>query len=287
MPSRAAGLAGLVLIAATAMPLGAQTMRTYAVARPVPATPIPLRATVDFGAGRVAIRAGEPGQLYATRFHYDAERFTPAQRFDPRTGILRLGLDPIGGGGIRVTSRQHLDQQALVTFAPGVPLLLDANLGASEATIDLGGLALAAVTVRSSASTTDLQVSSPTTGTCRLATFSIGAGELAARTLTNAACEEIRIEGGMGRAVLDFRGTWRRDARLVVDLSMGTLRLQVPRGTGVRLVAAGRFLSRLSAEGLTRTGDAWVTPGYAEAEHHLSVSLTTTVAGIEVEWVDR
>jgi len=276
----------LALATVVAAPVAAQSMRSYTVARPVPAAPVPLRATVDFGAGRVAIRAGDPGQLYATRLQYDAERFTPSQRYDPRTGILRLGLDPIGGAGIRVTSRQHLDQQAQIAFAPGVPLLLDANLGASDATIDLGGLALTSVAVRSSASSTELRVSAPTTGSCRLASLSIGAGTLVARELANAACEQLRIEGGVGRAVLDFRGSWRRDAQVVVDLAMGTLTLQVPRGIGVRFVATERFLSRLSAEGLTRGGGAWGTPGYEAAAHHLSVMLTTNVAGVEVEWVE-
>jgi hypothetical protein len=267
-------------------PLGAQAMRSYTVARPLPVTPAPLRATIDFGAGRVAIRSGVPGQLYAARFRYDAERFAPIQRYDARTGILHLGLETVGGGGIRVTSRQHLEQQATITFAPGVPFLLEANLGASDATIDLGGLQLAAVTIRSSASSSVIDVSSPTTGTCRLATFSIGAGELEARQLADAGCEEVRVEGGVGRAVLDFRGSWRRDARVVAELAMGTLTLRVPRGVGVRIDAADRFLSRLQAEGLTRNGDAWTTPGFDAATHHLRVVLTTNVAGVAVEWVE-
>ena len=53
----------LALATVVAAPVAAQSMRSYTVARPVPAAPVPLRATVDFGAGRVAIRAGDPGQL--------------------------------------------------------------------------------------------------------------------------------------------------------------------------------------------------------------------------------
>ncbi len=33
-------------------------------------------------------------------------------------------------------------------------------------------------------------------------------------------------------------------------------------------------------------GNDWTTPGFAEAEHKLTVELKTNVAGFEVEWVD-
>lgn len=284
MTGRAGLLAAVLALVATPA-LTAQTMRTYSASRPLKGAQPPLRTTLEFGAGRVVVRAGPGTDLYDVGLRYDADRYTPVHRYDPRTGILQLGLRSVGGGGIRVTSRSQLEQVARFEFAPTVPLLLQANLGASEAVIDLGGLNLVEVAVRSGATRGTVDVSRPTRGECREALFSVGAAELVAMRLANAGCAEVRVEGGVGRAVLDFTGTWRRDVRVTAELSMGTLTLRVPRGTGVR-VSADRFLTRFALDGFGRSGNDWTTPGFAEAEHKLAVELKTNVAGFEVEWVD-
>lgn len=275
-------LAALVAVAA---PLGAQTMRTYGASRAHVGAQPPLRTTLDFGAGRVVVRAGSDGDLYDVGMRYDADRYTPVHRYDPRTGILHLGVRSIGGTGIRVTSRSQLEQVARFAFAPTVPLLLEANLGASEAVLDLGGLTLVELAVRSGVTRGTVDFSAPTRGECREALFSVGAAELVAMRLANAGCAEVRVEGGVGRAVLDFGGAWRRNTRVTAELSMGTLTLRVPRGTGVR-IAADRFLTRFALDGFTREGNSWTTPDFASASRSLTVELKTTVAGFEVEWVD-
>jgi len=278
----------LVFLTAISAPtwLAAQSMRTYAASRPVTDTGIPLRASLDFGAGRVVVRAGNPGVLYATTMEYDADRYTPVQRYDPRTGILHLGLSTIGRGGLRVTSRQHLQQAARFEFAPGVSLILEANLGASEAQLDLGGLALHELTIRAGASRSTIDITQPSAVRCERARFISGASELQVSRLANAGCREIEIEGGAGRTTVDFSGTWSADARVTATQTVGALTLRIPRGVGVRLDATGRFLSRLSFDGLTRSGDSWQSADFAGAAHHLTIDLTTNVADVTVEWID-
>jgi hypothetical protein len=269
-----------------ASPLAAQTMRNYSVGRPVAeASQPPLRALLEFGAGRVLVRASTGNALYDARLRYDAERFTPVHQYQPRTGTLRLGLESIGRAGFRVTSRNDLEQVARFEFAPNVPLSLEAALGASEAVLDLGGLTLNELYVRSGATRGSVDFTSPTLGTCRQALFAIGAAELMAMRLANAGCERVRVEGGMGRAVLDFSGTWRRDVAIEAALAMGSLTLRIPRDVGVQ-ISAERFLTRLDVKGLERDGNTWRTPGFAEATRKLSLTLKASVSGMDIEWID-
>lgn len=281
---RAAMLALLVAVSTPAL-LTAQSMRSYSASRPITDTRIPLRATLDFGAGRVVVRAGDPSVLYATQMEYDADRYTPVQRYDPRTGILHLGLTSIGRGGLRVTSREHLQQSARFQFAPGVPLNLEANLGASEAHLDLGGLALHEVSVRAGASRSTIDVTKPSDIRCERARFISGASELQITQLANLGCREIQIEGGVGRTTVDFRGTWSTDAHVAATQTVGTLTLRIPRGIGVRINATGRFLSRLTFEGFARSGDSWQSTNFDDATHHLTIDLTTNVADVTLEWI--
>ena len=273
------GLAGPALREADA-----QTMRAFSATRPARGERM-LRATLDFGAGRVVVQPGLSGELYRLSLRYDAERTAPLQDYDPRTGILHLGLKSVGRGGMRVTSRAQLDQTARVEFSPDIPLSLTANFGAADAIIDLGGTTLNDLAIRIGATRSSLAFSRPTQGECRRATFTVGASELDARQLANAGCVELRVEGGMGRVALGFEGAWRRDAAVIVELAMGTLTLRLPRGTGLRITAE-RFLTSLDADGLTREGNVWSTAGFAASKRKLTVELRTSMAGVNVEWIE-
>lgn len=286
MSSRLAPIALTLTLLLPSVAVGAQSMRSYVASRPIAETQIPLRASIDFGSGRVFVRAGDPHTLYTARMEYDDERYTPVQRYDSRTGILHLGLTTIGRGGLRVINRQQLQQAARFEFAPGVPLSLEANLGASEAHLDLGGLAVHDLWIRAGASRSIVEVSKPTTVRCEVARFTTGASELQIRQLANAGCREVQIEGGAGSTTVEFGGAWSTDTKVTATQTIGTLTLRVPRGVGIRLNATGRFLSRLSFEGLARTGDSWQSTDFVNAAHHLTIDLTTNVAGVVLEWID-
>lgn len=261
--------------------LPAQAMRTLASHRPLAPGAPPTRAQLEFGAGRVIVRAGDGTDLYRMLLRYDTERYAPLQRYDARTGLLQLGVTSIGRGGLRVTSRRQLDQVARFEFAPDVPLSLAASLGASEASLDLGGLTLTDLEVRSGAVRGTVDFSRPTQGRCTRATFAVGASELDVLRLGHSGCEVVRVEGGVGRAVLDFHGAWRGDMRVEAGLAMGQLVLRVPPTLGVRIVAE-RFLTAFSLEGLERDGDTWTTPGFAEAAEKLTVEVKTTLGRLEL-----
>ncbi len=269
--------------AATASPLAAQSMRTVATSRPVGSERV-VHAMVEFGAGVVHLGAAKGTDLYRMQLRYDGERNAPVHRYDPRTGILRLGLEGNGSAGLRVTSRAQMAQRADFDFSPSVPLILEANLGSSDATLDLGGMTILSLTVRGGASRSTVTFATPTKGDCTRADFALGAAELDVTGLANAGCAEIRVDGGVGKAELSFDGAWRRDLKADVSLAMGGLTLRIPRGTGVRLVTS-RFLASLDAEGFTRTGDTWTTPGFDQAKHKLTVTVNASAAGVTVAWL--
>ncbi len=284
MTPRIAALALGCAGALVALPAPAQTMRVFTAARGILAERQVI-ATLDFGAGAVRIGSAAASQLYRMEVRYDADRFQPTQQYDPRTGILRLGLESIGKGGMRVTSRNQLEQTGNFAFSRTVPLSLSANLGASEANLELGGLTLTDLTVRSGASRATVAFRTPTRGECRHATFTVGAGEIDITGLANAGCGEVRLDGGIGRATLDFAGAWKRDSRVSIEMSMGVVTLRIPRGIGVRLDAS-RFLSALSIDGFERDGKTWTTPRFDVAKRKITVELNTTVASIDVVWID-
>jgi len=180
-------LATMALTAMGAHSLAAQTMRSVATSRPLSGERM-LRASIEFGAGTVHVGPAASGDLYRMQLRYDADRNGPVNQFDAATGAVRLGLQGNGNAGIRVTSRAQMAQRAEIGFAPGVPLMLSANLGASDATLDLGGLSLTSLAVRGGASSTTVNFDTPNRATCSSATFTLGAAEFDVSGLANSGC---------------------------------------------------------------------------------------------------
>lgn len=256
--------------------------RIFTVSRPAAAERF-LHATLDFGGGTLVLLPAATGRLYGMTLRYDGERSAPIQQYDPRTGILHIGLESQTGPGVEVAARPATTQAARVELSADLPLSLFANLGAGDATLDLGGMTLADVEVRGTASHVMIDVSRPTRGNCRSATFAVAAAELTVRHLAQAACDTIRVGGGVGGVVLGFDGAWRRDATLIVDLSMGGLTLRLPKGTGLT-ITADRFLAPLDGQGLVRNGRTWVSAGFDQAPHKLRVEMKAAMVKTKIEW---
>ncbi len=278
-------VAGLVAGAAgtQATSLAAQTMRTFTAARNVAGERV-LRASLDFHGGTVSVEPLGGKELFHVLMRYDADRFVPIQDYEPRTGMLHLGLQPVGVTGVRVTSRAQLSQTAQFSFARDVPLMLSANFAASEASLQLGGLTLDELDVHASATRGQVRFDTPNRGNCRLAAFTVAAGQLEVMHLANAGCNEVHVEGAAGNVILGFDGTWRRDITLIVDMSMGGLTLRLPAGTGVQL-NSNRFLTSVNAQGLVTQDGGWISEGFSKAPHKLNVELKTSVAGVNLEWI--
>ncbi len=278
--------AALVFLAlALAAPAaGAQTMRSMSVSRQLHGE-TRLRAAIAFGAGDVSIQPAPEGTLYAADLTWDADRFVPRTRYDAATAHLTVALEPVGGAGVRVVSARRLTQRAEIALSPATELDLDATVGAADATLELGGLRLAELRIRTDATRAAVRFSRPNPGACSRAEFRSGAAELEVVHLGHAGCRAVRVEGGVGTVTLDLAGAWPAEAELDVSVTLGSVRLRVPRDLGVRLTLE-RFAASFQPAGFTREGTGWVTEGYATAARKLELRVAATVGGVQVERVE-
>jgi hypothetical protein len=274
-------LAGLTVWSATA---SAQTMRPFTTFRQMHGE-TRLTARLEYASGSLRMSAGRPNELYRMDLSYDQDRFLPISDFDISSATAVLGLKAEGVGGVRVISRNQLQQVAAVTISPTVDLALDLTLGATDADVELGGLRLTDLDLKTGASQAVIRFSQPNKIRCRHATVSAGAAEISFLGLGNSRCDSFDFEGGVGKITLDFGGSWSSNTRASVKMAMGELTLRLPRQAGVRLTM-DKFLSHFEPAGLIRKGSDFVSPGYTSAERHLDLDLTTAVGGVKVEWVE-
>ena len=244
-----------------------------------------LDAQIEYGAGSLRLEAGRPGELYRMNLSYDEDRFAPVSDFSASSRSVLLGLRARGEGGVRVVSRNQLQQTAAVAISPRVDLALGLTLGAVDADLELGGLRIADLDLRTGASRSIVRFSRPNATRCRRASFSAGAAEVQVLGLGNSRCEEINYDGGVGQVLLDFSGASSSSARVRVKMAVGGITLRLPRDAAVR-ITMDKFLSSFEPAGLVRRDNAFVSANYQGAQRRLEFDLTTAIGGVEVEWVD-
>jgi hypothetical protein len=278
---RAAVTLGLCLWAGAAQ---AQTMRPFTTFRQLHGE-TRLNARIEYGAGSLRVEPGQAGELYRMNLSYDQDRFVPVSDFDASSRTVVLGLRAAGQGGVRVVSSNQLRQLATIAISPRADLALDLSLGAVDADLELGGLRISDLDLRTGASRASVRFSRPNGMRCRHATFSAGAAEVSVFGLGNSRCDEIEFEGGMGSVTLDFSGAWTSNARVEVKMAVGELTLRLPRQLGVR-VTMDKFLSSFEPAGLVRRGDGFQSSNYERASPRLDLEISTAVGDVSVEWVD-
>ncbi len=276
-----AALASLALAAASGA--RAQELRTVTAARQVRGETA-LTVHVTYAAGHFTLAPGPSGELYRMELRYDGDKFTPVRAYDAATGDLRVGLKSLGD--VSYSGRREGKEVPSLDLAlsPDVPVTLDAELGAAESSVELGGLALRAARYSTGASKSVVSFSRPNRVACDSLSFQAGAAEFDAVALGNANCRHVRFEGGVGAVMLDFTGAWRSDADARLHVAVGTLKLRLPRDLGVA-ITLDRFLASFDQSGFTKRGDVYYSANYATASRHLSVEVESAFGGIQVEWV--
>jgi len=262
----------------------AQSMRPFSTFRQLHGE-TRLNARVEYGAGSLRLEPGQPGELYRMNLSYDQDRFVPVSDFDASSRTVVLGLRAAGQGGVRVVSRNQLRQLASIAISPRADLALELSLGAVDADVELGGLRISDLDLKTGASRATVRFSRPNGMRCRHAAFSAGAAEVSVFGLGNSRCDEIEFEGGIGKVLLDFGGVWSSSAHVAVEMAVGELTLRLPRQVGVR-ITMDKFLASFEPAGLARRGDAFQSSNYDRASHRLDLEISTAVGDVSVEWVD-
>lgn len=275
-------LALVLVLALGALPAQAQTMRGFDYARPLRGES-KLKAVIEFAAGKLLLEPGPADRLYQLTLQYDSERFRPVGSYDPAAGVVKLGVESSGSGGIRVGSRNALAQTAAVELSRSVDLSLDVSLGAAESALELGALRLSELDLKSGASRTTVSFSQRNPGSCRDASVQSGAGEVTVLGMGNSGCERWRFDGGVGSVNLDLEGAWPSESRLELNMAVGGVTLSAPSDLGLRVTMRG-FLASFDAKGFSKSGKTYTSANYASARRRLDVEVSSALGGVSVVW---
>jgi hypothetical protein len=147
-----------------------------------------------------------------------------------------------------------------LALGTGTPFHLAIDTGASDASLDLGGVSLTGIEVRSGAGRIDLSIATPNPVDADEVSFKVGAGALNAKGLGNLAADQIRVEAGAAALDLDLRGELRRPLSGRIATGLAGVSITLPDDRPVRVTSDARLGGIDLGDGfLTRDG-AITTP---------------------------
>lgn len=275
----------LLLVAFAAVPRSARAQsdplwRSVDLSRQLRDT-LPQRIEVRNAAGRVDVHGASDPLLYALHLRYDERRSVPLHRYDAEQRIATLGLESRSRVSSGSTRRDAVGELQL-TLPRQIPLDLELDFGGTEASLELGGLALRSVRIECGAAEATLGFATPTRIPMRELDINVGAAGFRALHLANANADQLRLRGGVGTVSLDFSGVWTRDLTVSTRLAVGTLTLIVPNDVGVRLEVE-RVAAGFDHEGLVKRDDAWYTENWDRAPHKLRIRAETYFGKIDFQ----
>ena len=215
------------------------------------------------------------------QLRYDDERTRPVHEYDPVARSATLGVE---GQNIRLA--RHFNEknagEMRLGLSNAVPLDLDLELGATQARVDAGGLALNNLRVVTGAADAVLDFSAPNKARMRHLDVNLGAAGFAITNLGNANVAAIRVDGGVGRVDLDFGGAIQQDVSVDANVALGKLTLHVPEDVGIR-VEVQRLLASFDHPGLYKRGNAYYSDNWDTAKVRIRVRAETVFGAIEID----
>jgi hypothetical protein len=243
---------------------------------------------VRFALGHFTLGRDQGGALYRSRLRYDEDLFEPVQRYDRERRTLEIRLEGQEGRDFKGRELKDLDQRLDMAVSPSVPARIDLEFGVVSADLDLGGISLIEVDVKTGASESVLRFSRPTTAPCERLHVVVGAAKFEAENLGNANCQTMQFEGAAGAFMLDFTGEWQHGGETAakIKLGVGSLTVRFPAHLGVA-ISLDRFLATFERSGFVKRGDVFYSSNYDSAAATLRLDIDAAFGDINVVWVPR
>jgi len=163
------------------------------------------------------------------------------------------------------------------------PFALTLEVGASEATLDLGGVPITRLVARQGAGKYAIDFSAPNPQPMSLLSLSAGAAGMEVTRLANANCAEITLEGGAAAYTFDFGGTLQRDTYARITTGLSSVELRIPAATAAKIVAEALLGSLDASSGFKRQDGAfWTEAALGGGSPLLTIQTNVTLGALRL-----
>lgn len=246
-----------------------------------------IEVSFDFMAADLRIDPGDIAAAAEMEIMYDVKRVDYVVDYDVRngTGYLvaeseRLDDDDIHDDGA--------ENEWSVVLSRNYPVSIDMEMGACDATLNLGGLQLQDLSLEVGAVSADIDFDEPNPVRCDRIDIKAGAASLDMTGIGNANFDLFRFEGGAGSFDLDFRGEYHGVSTIEIEVGMGSADIILPEGVACCVETDGDgLLSSIDFHGgglIEVFDDIYETENYDDAETRILLQIDVGLGAIDVYW---
>ncbi len=242
-----------------------------------------IEATMDFAAGEFTISPDDINEVAQIEVDYDPRRVGCDIEYSVRGSTGRLSLES------ELNRKRNVDSENNrwdIILSDRYPMSLDMEMAACDVNIDLGGLPLTELYLEIGAASGDIEFSSPNPRQMSEFKLEAGAASVQMWKLGNANFERFDFDGGAGSFELDFRGEYQDEAKIKIEIGLGSAELTFPDDIPIRIETGGsEWFSSVDFhnDDLDEIDDGiYESPGYEDAEIRISLELEVSLGSIDI-----
>ena len=241
-----------------------------------------IEVEIDFGAGEIEVVGGDIEDVAELEIYYTPRWVAYEVDYQKRgeTGHLLLESELRRKSGDR-----DLDNEWHIKLSRRYPCEFVADIGACEATLDLGGIPLTSINMDIGAASGILEFSEPNPERLREFDVEIGASSFELLDLGNANIELMTFSCGAASCELDFRGDFKGETELRLDVGVGSADVILPRGIGVRVEGDDGWFSSLDFHGLDLRkvdSDIWESDDFDDNENRIIIEVDVGMGSVDI-----
>ena len=237
----------------------------------------------NFGAGRVLVASEDMDEVAKIDITYDPDRVNYDISYDVRREVGHLTMDTEFEDHFR---DGDIENEWEVVLSTRYPAELFFEMGACEASLDLGGIPIVEAQFEIGAASGEIDFSKPNPRRLKDLRIEIGASSLTVDRLGNANFDELRFEGGVASCELDFSGEYHGESVAYIEVGMGSADITVPRGLAIRIETdGGNWFSSVDFDDLNlRKADrgAWESDDFETADDRLILILDVGMGSVDI-----
>lgn len=227
---------------------------TEQVSVPVPPGSGTPMLTLGFGAGEMNLNPGGEGLVSGTAT-YNIPALKPA--VDVNGSVVKITQ-----GNMQGFNGLPKDLHNIWDFKLGSsPMDLTINAGAYKARFELGGLALANLTIKDGAADVRVNFSAPNNVEMGVLRYETGASNVTIEGIGNANPSTLIFKCGAGNYTLDFSGQLQRNITGHIEAGLGNVTLVIPQDVSAQVTVSSGMSNVNMDSGWQKNGDTYIQAG--------------------------
>jgi len=211
-----------------------------------------IKTLINIAGGEVYINKTDK-DLALVKFNYDEQEWSPNVAYTEKEAEGRLTVKSNTIKNIKDITKEnecHISLNKNLTYSLGL------EFGAGLVNIDLDSIKI------------------------DKALFRLGVGSFDIN-LANTSIPLLKVEAGVGEAVIDLTGDWHNNLNATITAGIGEIKFIVPENVGVKFNIQG-FLGDVDANGFKRKDKQYINAAYGQTEYQLNFDVTGAIGSVTV-----